>query len=449
MCRAGGVHQPLRATAGPTADGHEQHVVLPCRHQVAPHVASPAGDDGDVADSPWHQAPDGLLPRRRQHVARCRRDHPGELVIGEPPPDPIAPDPGHLDLAEQVLGAGRAPVGAKGDGQPLIEGGWDVGRDAVQPEVRERRPHDRAGRAATLHRDGAPPAGEVRAIERAAVDRRQPGPQAAGAGEVFELLGHPGRRPSLGAVVDEGPPAVERPGHLGQIAHVEGQRRCPHRIVERADLLVLDPSHQRVRRVTAEPGPALHRRRPAGQCPHLAVRQQALWGPVGEHPRRPGHGRLVRRSARPDVVVQERLLLARLHPERQGVVAEVGVQVDEPGVDDGVADVDHRRRGEPRRRPLTGAGHGLDVAVVTQPDASLERPLLVATLHRSDRAGQDERHQVRRVVAVSGRAGRIDAAQADTSGHRRVWRHPRVCGPDGVHETLRCRETLGWMRVSR
>ena len=135
---AGGIHQPLRAVAGATGDGHEQDVVLPGRHQVAPHVARPAGDDGEVAGATGHQPPDGLLPRRRQHVARYRRDHPHQLVVGEAPTWPVAPQASHLDLAEQVLRAGRSPVGAQGNGQPLVERRRDVGRDAVQPEVGER-----------------------------------------------------------------------------------------------------------------------------------------------------------------------------------------------------------------------------------------------------------------------------------------------------------------------
>ena len=97
------------------------------------------------AKGAFRQAPDCLFPASRQHIARIAGDHRDEIAIGEAETLLLADELCDFDLALDILGPGRAPVGSDANGHALLPRRLDVGCRTVEPEVGKRRPDDRAG----------------------------------------------------------------------------------------------------------------------------------------------------------------------------------------------------------------------------------------------------------------------------------------------------------------
>ena len=292
-----------------------------------------------------------------------------------------------------------------------------IGGLVVEPQVGEWRRHHTPGASPFSSFGVHVPLSELVLADGAAVNGDQPVAEAARRGDIGELRRAAllPRRP-LGEVVDQGAALIEQ-----RTAIVEfGFREVDHRRSDRVGIdAVVDAANELVRRAGIGVGPALDRRGATGEGTHLCVGEQRLWCALEVGVCRPAHGRLVRRGVRPQVTVQPRTCRARrLVPQRQRCESEVGMQVGEPGVDEGVADVDLSGTW---RRALTTMQHRVDRATV-EAHAAGEVLLRVGHRHRHDVALNLEHHRFRSSCAAA-------------ASCRRQRRRPKA-GRPGRHRDL-------------
>ncbi len=171
-----------------------------------------------------------------------------------------------LQLAEDVARPRRCPVRAEAHAQTVAPRAEHVGRVAVEPQVRERRPHDRA---ATL----AAPFEEVRVGQRRRVDPDEAVAHAAVVVEERELVAQL-RIDAFGEVVDERLAVLEA-GGVGIELRGGGDQ---HRLADRVTLARASPSRRCAASIpgtcaspAASPGSRSPRRRPPSP-PRTAAR---------------------------------------------------------------------------------------------------------------------------------------------------------------------------------
>ncbi len=191
-----------------------------------------AAEAGQVREPTLDEAADRYSPRPRERVARVGGRKLDQIRrferACERNPVPSRRD---LELAEQVARPRRRPVGAETHAQAAAAGTQHVGGVAVQPEVRERRPHDRSAAARR-------PCTEVGLGECGRMDPDEAFAHALVPVEEAELLAQL-RVDTLGEVVEERDPGLQ-PG-CGLLQLVAGRRE--HRLEDALtlpELLVLD-----------------------------------------------------------------------------------------------------------------------------------------------------------------------------------------------------------------
>lgn len=121
MRRARGLNQPGGAVEGLAVDRHELDVALDRLDQVAVGLPTPVGRDEHVAVETLLQPAEASGPAER--VGGVAGGHRAQL-LGRELPAEVRPVPhvGHLQLAEQFLGAGWRPVGAEAQAHALVSG---------------------------------------------------------------------------------------------------------------------------------------------------------------------------------------------------------------------------------------------------------------------------------------------------------------------------------------
>ncbi len=325
---------------------------------------------GDAAD----------LVAEPDDVGRVRSRHLPELLVGEEAAPLLLVDAvGDLELAEQVLRTRRRPVRR----QRHLDAGLDRRRDvrglAVEHDVRQRRPHD-------LHADLAHLL-ELRVGERRRVDADRLRLEEAEAAELLEL----GARrviDALGEVNEEGGGlAVGVLGvDLGRLFRRDRRDR-EHVLADLvlAEVVELDVAH--VRAGALQVDRPLNRGRPTDGGAVLTVLER-LAHVVGALDRvvRRLDVRAVVLGARPLIAV---VPLAARVPERQEVVRDVVVQVDEARGDDRVG-LDHLGRWRHLVDRVDDRGDDLvlddDVALLGA-GRQQQRATVGALLDRGDLAG--------------------------------------------------------------
>ncbi len=341
-------------------DHHQHHVALGRGDDLRPHRSAATGTQyRDVAEASLDESPRRPPPAARQHVAGIAGHHLDQVRVREPIPELLARELGDLQLAEHVLGSRRAPVGAQADLDPLRARGGDVGGRAVEPQVGERRPHHPTG-------IGLRPGLPVRGADRVAVDPDEGLAQTACVGGVGELPGDHRAHLSLGAVVDEPGALVFHLRHLAQPLPILGERRGVDQIAAAASRRFRVDVAKHLQVGPARGRPPLNRRGASHQGAHLHVRQQGLGLGMGQHRRRLADRGAVRRGPGPAVVVREGNPLLGFGPQRERVVGEMVVQVDDAGQHQRVPHVDDGNSGVARRSGGALLGHRVDASVVAE-----------------------------------------------------------------------------------
>ncbi len=350
-------HQVRAPVARIAADQDEADVSLRRLDQVAEWIVGAVFDDEDVGLEPGLEAAGAVGPLER--IGGIRRDHPAQLLVRKGAAKVVSvPQIGDLELAEHVLGARGAPIGAEADPQLGVASLDDLRRVAVEPEVRERRPDDRAGMRGPLL--------ELVRCECRHVNGHEPLLQALRRRDVLELVEQLRRR-AFGQVVDERASLTHLLRALAQRVELERQCRLRHLVVAAAKRLVVDVANEEPFVRLRGARRALDRGRPAHDRLHLRVGEHLFRGRRLRPDLRGARDLLrVRPLARPLVVARVRLG-ARRRPERAEVVEDVAVQVDQARVEH-AAGLDHARARELGRRRLAGGGDGRDLAVVGDVD---------------------------------------------------------------------------------
>ena len=209
---------------------------------------------------------------------------------------------------------------------PRAASGRDVGRRPVEPQVRERRPHDRA---AARH----PPL-VLRVAQRRAVDPHEARPEDRVLRQDV-VLGHQRRVGPLGEVVDERIPRIQRrlgPSEL--LRTLQREHRLAHAHPPGAKRLVLDVAHHPALERPPHLRRALDRRHAADDRLRLDVLQHRLAVGLAQRVDRQRDRRQVVAVLGPLVARGPRRRPARRDPQRQAVVGDVVVQVDQTRVDE-------------------------------------------------------------------------------------------------------------------
>ena len=207
----GRLHQPGRAIARSTVADHQQDVALSGQHEVGPWVVVSLGDRHGIGH-PSRLQSTGCQPRpcSGKQVAGVRCHHLGQIERGHVEPGVADPRIRNLQFAEQVLAARRPPVRADGHQHSMSAGRHHIGGLVVQPQVRERRPHDASRRCAVRQIGVHVPLPELLVADSAAVDRNQAMSKASGGGDIGELASHLAPAPAFAKVVHESPTFIEQ-----------------------------------------------------------------------------------------------------------------------------------------------------------------------------------------------------------------------------------------------
>lgn len=145
--RTDGRHQRREAIAPDPIDHHQPQVGLLRPDQRLVRIARGAVDDQQVRPLARPDRPQRVLPL--QDCRRVAGGHRDQVLRAERPAKQVLRvQPGHLQLAEQVLAARRRPVAAQADAHPGRPGGIDPRRRTVQQQVAQRRPDHRSAVAA-------------------------------------------------------------------------------------------------------------------------------------------------------------------------------------------------------------------------------------------------------------------------------------------------------------
>ena len=246
-------------------------------------------------------------------------------------PGPLGGQLGNLELAEQVLASRRRPVGPERHRHAMIQRGAEFCRLPVQQQVGERRP-DHAAAVIGEHR-------EVRGGEADAMDAHQVrGDRPLARCELQGLEVAPGSRVRpLRQVQDD----LLTPGDAGQemlrIVRVHvGDVRCGRRkvriggrldVADEAAEVLDDAGVGRQRDALARRGPTEQ----ASQL-HVADDRGDYLVVAAEHTHRAGDEPVVIRGRRTAPLVPIAVLLRHI-PQRQHVVGQVIVQLDQSRVD--------------------------------------------------------------------------------------------------------------------
>ncbi len=266
-----------------------------------------------------------MRPDAGQRLARVGCCHPHQFLVGEHRLG-FVPEIGDLQLPQHIARPRRTPV--RTDAQPH-SGCFrapDVRGRAVQPEVRERRP-DQA-RVSGLH------CGEVVAVQCRTVNSDQLWFHYPDLFEQLKLRAQFRIRP-LGRMRDESASLLDRRRIRSQRFFAVGNQRAdPDEVVMGAEFLGVDVPDQVVVRRYGAPRVALDRRRTADDRPGLDVPQQRATGRGAEQSSGLTDLRAVRRRPTPLIVRSPRHRARRLGPQRQAVVHQVIVQIDQSGIDE-------------------------------------------------------------------------------------------------------------------
>src|SRR5215211_2481967 len=220
-----------------------------------------------------------------------------------------------------MFGAGWRPVRAEADADSLLPCYWDGGGLAVEPQIGERRPCDGAGRL---------PACEDSRVNGVGMYRDETWLEATGSLGITELTSHKAAALTLRAVVDECRAGSHLVGPFGQRGRLRREDRGVDQIgVVGPERLVLDVANK-----PTVAWPVLRRR--SLDCRSTTddglgfdVSQQFLRTGGDQRVRGPGGACCVALGSRPGVVMQEGRLLVGLGPERQRVVRQMVVQIDQ------------------------------------------------------------------------------------------------------------------------
>ena len=343
-----------RATEAGHAIDHDQgDVAFRCRQQVVVWIAIGAGDDEEVGVMAIGQRPDGVPPA--QHRRRVTGGHRDEVaILVRAGRQAGVDDPGDLELGQEIAAAARRPVRAQGDRHVVGVCRRDVRRPAVEQQVAQRRPHDPD---AVVVEDR-----EVTGLEPVGVDRherRRERPAVIGQVEGGEVDAR-GRPEPFGEVEDQLVRLVEAGQEvlgLGRLDVGDLRQRIVEvhlaRVLDVADVAaveLLDP-------VVAVQRDALRGRHARHEALALDIADDRLRQAEGlaEDRHRAADRLAVRLDARPLAAV---LVDLERRPERQRVVAQVVVELDQPGVDRALGG-DARRASRSRaagrqRRPGSG-----------------------------------------------------------------------------------------------
>ena len=287
-----------------------------------------------------------------------------------------------LQLPEEVLAAARRPVGAQPDRQAGGFGLNDLRRVSIQQEVAERRPHHRGS---PFRQDI-----EVGPLKGHAVNARKRGrdgpvrpPEMKGL-EVFTG----GRVGSLGQVKQETRAfleSVEEGCRVGGLDVADPRAGRWHAV----DLAALDIAHDALEEglcaLIAEECDALGGRDTGEQtlCLHVAHDRLDQTGRASQDGHRPADVLpvdLLHRAAGPAVAIVESL---RYVPQRQDVVGQVVVKLDEPGEERSPCPDDRGVLEALRYRPI-GGNDWADRSGFNVDDSSFE--LGEVLVHRYDAA---------------------------------------------------------------
>ena len=269
---------------------------------------------------------------------------------------------------------------------PLPWASGNVCRFSVEPIIREGRPHHRS-RVRRL------PSFPIRIGNRIAVDGDHFLLEASGIRCVGELASHDGTGLSFRAVVDKSRAAAH------QLCRVRKLKRCLRNDggvdkipVGRARFFRVDIAQHHLRR-TVEGRPSLDRGGAADESPRLHISQHGFGIALGQYPRRPTDIGLVTGLVRPVVMVKKGLLLRWLRPQRQCVVAEMIVQIDQSRNDKRVPCFHDRGSLESGGSARISRGDSLNKTVVSEIDSAFDHGRGIIDAHGNNAASDDECHR--------------------------------------------------------